>query len=59
VKSRLPFPLLIDEGQKIGELYHTRGLMAKRTVYLIGPDGRIRYAQRGMPDADEVLASAV
>jgi peroxiredoxin Q/BCP len=58
VKSRLPFPLLVDEGQKTGELYHTRGLMAKRTVYLIGPDGRIRYAKRGMPDPDEVLASA-
>jgi hypothetical protein len=28
-------------------------------VYLIGPDGRIRYAKRGMPDPDEVLAAAV
>lgn len=56
---RLPFPLLVDSGQKIGELYHTRGLMVKRTVYLIGPDGRIRYAKRGMPDPDEVLAAAV
>ena len=58
-KSRLPFPLLVDTGQRMGELYHTRGLMVKRTVYLIGPDGRIRYAQRGMPDPDEVLAAAV
>ena len=57
-KNRLPFPLLVDPGQKMGELYHTRGLMVKRTVYLIGPDGRIRYAKRGMPDADEVLAAA-
>jgi peroxiredoxin Q/BCP len=55
---RLPFPLLVDPGQKIGELYHTRGLMVKRTVYLIGPDGRIRYAKRGLPDPDEVLAAA-
>src|SRR5258708_5850413 len=31
-----PFPLLTDEGQKMGELYHTRGLIVKRTVYLIG-----------------------
>jgi thioredoxin-dependent peroxiredoxin len=58
-KSRLPFPLLVDPGQKMGELYHTRGLMVKRTVYLIGPDGRIRYARRGMPDPNEVLAAAV
>ena len=57
-KCRLPFPLLVDPGQKMGELYHTRGLVVKRTVYLIGPDGRIRYARRGMPDADEVLAAA-
>jgi peroxiredoxin Q/BCP len=57
-KSRLPFPLLVDPGQKMGEMYHTRGLMVKRTVYLIGPDGCIRYAKRGMPDPDEVLAAA-
>ena len=56
---RLPFPLLVDSGQSMGELYHTRGLVVKRTVYLIGPDGRIRYARRGMPDPDEVLAAAV
>lgn len=57
-KSRLPFPLLVDPGQKMGELYHARGLMVKRTVYMIGPDGRIRYAKRGIPDPDEVLAAA-
>jgi thioredoxin-dependent peroxiredoxin len=58
-KCHLPFRLLVDPGQKTGELYHTRGLMVKRTVYLICPDGRIRYARRGMPDPDEVLAAAV
>jgi thioredoxin-dependent peroxiredoxin len=58
-KSRLPFPLLVDPGQRMGELYHTRGLIVKRTVYLIAPDGRIRYAKRGTPDPDEVLAAAV
>jgi peroxiredoxin Q/BCP len=54
-----PFPLLTDEGQKMGELYHTRGLIVKRTVYLIGPDGIIRYAKRGKPEPMEVLAAAV
>jgi peroxiredoxin Q/BCP len=53
-----PFPLLTDEGQKMGELYHARGLIVKRTVYLIGPDGIIRYAKRGKPEPAEVLASA-
>jgi peroxiredoxin Q/BCP len=57
-KSELPFSLLVDRGQKIGELYHTRGLIVKRTVYLIGPDGLIRFARRGTPDPDEVLAAA-
>jgi len=55
---QFPFPLLTDEGQKMGELYHTRGLIVKRTVYLIGPDGIIRYAKRGKPEPSEVLASA-
>lgn len=58
-KSKLPFPLLVDRGQKTGELYHTRGLIVKRTVYLIGPDGTIRYARRGTPDPGEVLGAAV
>jgi hypothetical protein len=28
----------------------------KRTVYRIGPDGVIRFARRGMPSPEEVLA---
>jgi len=56
---KYPFPLLTDEGQKMGELYHTRGLIVKRTVYLIGPDGIIRYSKRGKPEPMEVLAAAV
>jgi peroxiredoxin Q/BCP len=57
-KYHLPFPLLIDSGQKLGQAYHANGLIVKRTVYLIGPDGVIRYARRGKPPADEVLAAA-
>jgi peroxiredoxin Q/BCP len=53
-----PFPLLTDQGQKMGELYRTKGLIVKRTVYLIGPDGIIRYSKRGKPDPSEVLAAA-
>jgi peroxiredoxin Q/BCP len=58
-KQHLPFPLLVDEGQKIGEAYHTNGLIVKRTVYLIGPDGTVRYARRGKPPVQEVLAAAI
>jgi thioredoxin-dependent peroxiredoxin len=57
-KHKFPFPLLVDEGQKVAALYHANGLMVKRTVYLIGPDGVIRYAKRGKPNPNEVLAAA-
>lgn len=54
-----PFPLLVDEGQKIAELYHSDAwFVPKRTVYLIGPDGKIRYGKRGKPEPREVLAAA-
>jgi peroxiredoxin Q/BCP len=55
-KYHLPFPLLVDEGRDVAKLYHADGLIVKRTVYLIGPDGTIRFAQRGMPAPEEVLA---
>jgi peroxiredoxin Q/BCP len=59
-KQRLPFPLLVDKGQKIARLFHSKGLVVpRRTVYLIGPDGVIRYARRGKPVPAEVLAAAV
>ena len=57
-KFTFPFPLLIDKGQKMGKLYNASGLIVKRTVYLIGPDGVIRYAQRGKPSPEDVLARA-
>jgi thioredoxin-dependent peroxiredoxin len=58
-KYKFPFPLLIDEGQKIAKLYQADGWFApKRTVYLIGRDGNILYAKRGKPSPEEVLAAA-
>ena len=56
-KFHFPFPLLVDKGQKVGALYHTNGLIVKRTVYLIGKDGSIRFARRGAPKPEEVLAA--
>jgi peroxiredoxin Q/BCP len=58
-KYRFPFPLLVDDGQKVGELYHTIGLIVKRTVYLIGRDGVIRFSGRGVPAPHDVLSKAV
>jgi len=57
-KFQFPFPLLVDERQKVAEAYHANGLIVKRTVYLIGPDGKILFARRGMPGPAEVLAAA-
>ena len=56
-KFHFQFPLLVDSGQKVAEAYHANGLIVKRTVYVIGPEGKIRFAQRGMPQPSEVLAA--
>ena len=59
-RHKFPFPLLYDDGQKVGKLYRAAGtLVPKRTVYLIGPDGVIRYARRGKPAPEDVLAAAL
>ena len=55
---KFPFPLLADPGQRMGAAYRTKGLIVKRTVYLIGKSGKIRYARRGKPNPAEVLATA-
>lgn len=57
-KFQFPFPLLVDKGRHVAKLYNANGLIVKRTVYLIGPDGVIRFARRGMPSPEEVLAAA-
>ena len=56
-KYHFQFPLLVDRGQKVAALYHANGLIVKRTVYLIGPEGMIRFARRGSPKPSEVLAA--
>jgi peroxiredoxin Q/BCP len=57
---KFPFPILSDPGQRTGAAYRARGLFVpRRTVYLIGPDGVIRYARRGEPEPEEVLAAAL
>ncbi len=56
-KYKLPFSLLVDKSQKVAALYHANGLFVKRTVYLIGADGKIRLSRRGMPSPEEVIAA--
>jgi len=56
-KHRLPFPLLVDQRRRVAALYRAGGPIVRRTVYLIGPDGMIRFARRGMPSPSEVMAA--
>ena len=56
-KFRFPFRLLVDRGQQVAALYRANGLIVKRTVYRIGPDGIIGFARRGMPSPEEVLGA--
>ena len=54
-KHRFPFPLISDAGGELARLYHAGGRLVRRTVYLIGADRRILFAQRGVPTSVEVL----
>lgn len=56
-KHSLPFDLLIDEGKRVASRYNAGGLIVNRTVYAIGKDGRILFAQRGKPSPKDVLAA--
>jgi peroxiredoxin Q/BCP len=57
-KYQYPFPLLVDKGQRVANLYHASGLIVRRTVYLIGKSGKIRYSRRGKPNPADVLKAA-
>ena len=57
-RQSFQFPLLVDTGKSVAKLYNASGLIIKRTVYLIGKSGRIRFAQRGKPAPEEVLKTA-
>ena len=59
-KFRFNFPLLSDPDRAIARAYHAlkdddRGI--QRTVYVIGPNGVVRFAQRGAPPVDEIVKS--
>lgn len=56
-KFKFPFPILVDQGGEIAGAYHAGGRLVWRTVYGIGADGRIAFAQRGMPAPELVLAA--
>lgn len=60
-KMRFPFPLLSDPDREIARAYQALKENAKgivRTVYVVGRDGSVRYAQRGAPPVDDIVAAA-
>jgi thioredoxin-dependent peroxiredoxin len=56
-KYKFPFPLLVDKGWEMSKAYHAGWGVVRRTVYVIGPDGRILYAQRGKPSTADILSA--
>jgi len=56
-KFHFPFPILVDRGGHIASDYRSGGRLVRRTVYAIGADGRVAFAQRGMPAPDVVLSA--
>lgn len=54
-KFQFPFPLLVDKGQTVGKLYATYSLIVRRTVYVISPEGKIVFAERGRPSSETIL----
>ena len=60
-KQGYNFPILVDEGLKIASVYGAvkeNGTSIQRTVYVVGPEGKIVFAQQGMP-TDEEIAEAI
>src|SRR4051794_40121941 len=55
---RLTFPLLVDTEKRVSSLYNCGGPLIRRTVYLVGKSGTIRFAKRGKPVPEEVLQAA-
>ena len=59
-KMRFNFPLLSDPVRAIARAYHALkedGKGIARTVYVVGTDGTIRFAQRGAPPVDDIVAA--
>jgi thioredoxin-dependent peroxiredoxin len=56
-KFGFPFPILVDLGGEIAGAYRAGGRLVRRTVYGIGADGRVVFAERGMPAPERVLAA--
>ncbi len=57
-KMRFNFPLLSDLERTIAGAYNALkddGKGIQRTVYVIGRDGTVHFAQRGAPPVDDIV----
>lgn len=54
-RHRFPFPLIVDRGRRIAHAYRCGRLLVTRTVYVISPEGRIVFGERGAPPAEAYL----
>jgi len=57
-KFHFNFPLLSDAERTIAGAYHALkddGKGIQRTVYVIGRDGTVRFAQRGAPPVADIV----
>jgi thioredoxin-dependent peroxiredoxin len=59
-KMQFNFPLLSDPDRAIARAYHAlkedeRGI--QRSVYVVGRDGTIAFAERGTPPVREIVAA--
>jgi len=59
-KMGFNFPLLSDPDRAIARAYNALkddGKGIQRTVYVIGRDGTVRFAQRGAPPVDDIVGA--
>jgi thioredoxin-dependent peroxiredoxin len=57
-KNGFQFPLLVDVKSAVAAQYGAKGaIMNKRTVYVVGKDGKIIFAERGKPPVADILAA--
>lgn len=60
-KMHFNFPLLSDPDRALARAYRAvkdDGQGIQRTVYVVGPDGTVRFAQRGAPPVADIVAAA-
>ena len=57
-KFGFSFPILSDGDLQVSKAYGAeKDGRVKRTVVVIGPDGKIKFHRYGMPTDDEILAA--